>query len=496
MSELCVLAAVSLVVAQADQIDQFVDGATIHQPREERAEIEPDDLHCTSPRHQQAIAQQITPQYHDTYSPSFSTSIAGLFNAPEVSDVIVTHEAVMLQSLEPRSHWNHDPVEHATNPAEHATNNNAVEERERYGRSPNHTTSNDSRELAASSPESSTTPTHHRSRLHNSIANQRRTNLDTTQSDQTHISSQPDESQPFEESSTLDARGTRQIATASLRQHSFNAPSLPPSLQPSPTPFTHQVVEPLHDASTLASINIPATKALRPSSGRQFYRQRRTALQAGQSYTRISTDQFSDEWLPSTYEPSHEDWVSLLSREAWAMSAGQGTNRLTVMIGDSISLWFPTEYMPRHRFWLNQSISGDTAAGTLHRLDLFSQTNPDIIHVMIGINDLRGGATDQQLLETQRRIIRRLRQQHPEAQVVVHSLLPTRMESLPSDRIRRINQQLGAIATQEGAQLLDLHRYFIDDAGQMNAALTTDGLHLNSSGYALWYRVLSQMRLV
>jgi lysophospholipase L1-like esterase len=249
---------------------------------------------------------------------------------------------------------------------------------------------------------------------------------------------------------------------------------------------------PSQSRATLAQITVPETKWLRPSSGRQFYRQRYVALQSGQAYTRITPDTFAESWLSSTYEPTHEDWVSLLAREAQAMGAGQGENRLTIMVGDSISLWFPTEYMSRHRFWLNQSISGDTAAGTLQRLNLFAQTNPDMIHVMIGINDLRGGASNQQILAHQHQIIRQLRQQHPNAQVIVHSLLPTRLASLSNDRILRINRHLGVIAAQEGARMLDLHQYFVDSSGQMNPALTTDGLHLNAAGYELWYRVLSQ----
>ncbi|MEB3210365.1 MAG: GDSL-type esterase/lipase family protein [Leptolyngbyaceae bacterium] len=300
---------------------------------------------------------------------------------------------------------------------------------------------------------------------------------------------------PSTEPLVAETQETDTLIRRTVRPPVFDIPSLPaPDLTPPSLLAEVNAIQPT--AAGLEQISVPRTKTLRPSSGRQFYRQRQTALQTGQSYTRITPDQFSESWLPATYEPSHEDWVSLLAHEARAMARGQGPNRLTIMVGDSISLWFPTEYMSRHQFWLNQSISGDTATGTLGRLDLFAGTNPDVIHLMIGINDLRRGTSDLQLLETQRRIIRRLRQQHPHAQVIVHSLLPTRMMSLPSDRIRRINQQLGAIAIQEGAHLLDLHRYFVDSNGQLNSALTTDGLHLNASGYALWYQVLNQMRLI
>lgn len=253
--------------------------------------------------------------------------------------------------------------------------------------------------------------------------------------------------------------------------------------------------KPLQLAS-LAHVAVPATKARRPASGRQFFRQRWVALQTGRSYTRLASDSFAQQWVNATYQPSHEDWIQLLSQEANAMARGQGNNRLTILLGDSISLWFPTDYMARYRFWLNQSISGDTAAGALQRLTLFAQTNPDTIHVMLGINDLRQGASDAQLLRNQQQIVRRLRQQHPQAQVIVHSILPTRWLSLPGDRISSINQRLEAIASQEGAQFLNLHPYFMDAQGMLRADLTTDGLHLNAQGYALWYRILSHLNLV
>lgn len=285
--------------------------------------------------------------------------------------------------------------------------------------------------------------------------------------------------------------------------HSPSSPTVLSSTQWSgePTPafepaFESEVSSTEARSPLLARIAVPQTKAVRPASGSQFFRQRWAALQAGRSYTRLDPDSFAQQWLNATYQPSHEDWVSLLAQEANAMARGQGNNRLTILLGDSISLWFPADYMARYRFWLNQSISGDTAAGTIRRLSLFSRTRPDTIHVMLGINDLRRGVSDAQLLNDQRYIMRRLRQQHPQAQIVVHSILPTRLDYLRSDRIQPINRQLEAIAQQEGVQFLDLQPYFADAEGNLRTDLTTDGLHLNPQGYAMWYRVLSHFRLV
>ena len=231
---------------------------------------------------------------------------------------------------------------------------------------------------------------------------------------------------------------------------------------------------------------IPAFSGPRPQSGSQLYQQRLAALQSGRLYTRLSPDSFQAQWQDVSHQPTYEQWRNLLNQEASAMAAGQGQNRLTVILGDSISLWLPPEWLPRDRFWLNQGISGDTTTGILQRLPTIAQTRPDTIHLMAGINDLKNGASDTTVLNNLRTIVQQLRQTHPQARVIVHSILPTRLPSLPSQRISALNQQIAAISQQEGSFFLDLQPNFADGRGELRHELTTDGLHLNPSGYRLW----------
>lgn len=251
--------------------------------------------------------------------------------------------------------------------------------------------------------------------------------------------------------------------------------------------------------SVLAKLPLPAfatsAATTRPASGDQLYAQRLAALQAGKIYTRLPANSFQDEWQDATYHPHYEDWLGLLEHEANAIAQGQGSNRLTVLVGDSISQWFPNDQLPSDRFWLNQGISGDTSAGVLKRLDLFEDTRPDMIHVMVGINDLRAGATDEELIANIQQIMQQLRQSHPDAQIFIHSILPTRLPALASDRIADINQQLAAIAQAEAVQFLDLQPSFADKDGSLRTDLTTDGLHLNPQGYAMWQSTLRWFHL-
>ena len=205
---------------------------------------------------------------------------------------------------------------------------------------------------------------------------------------------------------------------------------------------------------------------------------------------------------------SYQEWVTQLGREAEAAATNRPP-KLSVLAGDSLSMWFPTKLLPPDRLWLNQGISGETSVGLLKRLQLFDRTFPDTVFVMIGINDLLRGASDEGILNNQRQIIRDLRWAHPKAQVVVQSILPhsgeqstwenrDRLLAIPNSRIRAINRRLKEIANSENVSYLDLQPLFADADGNLPKELSTDGLHLNDRGYLVWRSALqmfSQMQL-
>jgi lysophospholipase L1-like esterase len=225
---------------------------------------------------------------------------------------------------------------------------------------------------------------------------------------------------------------------------------------------------------------------LRPTSGRQLYRQRLEALKMGLNHAQLPTDSFKDKWLNATYQPTYQQWLRLLAQEATLTAEQQKSQRLSVIVGDSHALWFPPGEPSDRRLWLNQGISGDTTAGVLQRLSLFDQTRPDTIHVVVGINDLRRGKKDEEILGNLRQIMTDLRQKHPEAQIFVHSVLPTRLAALPSHRIHWLNQNIAALSRRQGVNFLNLQSAFADNSGNLRRALTTDGIHLNARGYQIW----------
>ncbi len=199
--------------------------------------------------------------------------------------------------------------------------------------------------------------------------------------------------------------------------------------------------------------------------------------------------------LGTKHQLTYEQWLDQLKQEA-KVAAEQKPDRLTVLAGDSISLWFPNELLPEGRTWLNQGISGETSTGLLKRLAFFDQTEPETIFVMIGINDLLRGSSDQEVVENQRQIVKALDKAHPRSQIVLQSILPHAAESvwegrdrllaIPNSRIQDLNKQLESIARDEGVYFLDLYPLFANPDGNLRPDLTTDGLHLNPLGYETW----------
>jgi lysophospholipase L1-like esterase len=204
--------------------------------------------------------------------------------------------------------------------------------------------------------------------------------------------------------------------------------------------------------------------------------------------------------LGPRHQLSYPQWLDMLKQEA-KITADKNPQRLTILAGDSLSLWFPPELLPEDRNWLNQGISGEVSNGLLQRLDFFDRTQPDMILVMVGINDLIRGLDDQEILTNYRQIISYLRRKHPQAEIVIQSILPhgaggttwegkEKLLAIPNSRIRKLNQELNNIATKKGARYLNLHPLFTDQQGNLRSNFTTDGLHLSPPGYLVWRTAL------
>lgn len=132
-----------------------------------------------------------------------------------------------------------------------------------------------------------------------------------------------------------------------------------------------------------------------------------------------------------------------------------------------------------------------TEAGELPLLDAMAGDSFGKIYVALGVNELGWAGTE--LFDTHARLlVERLQADHPEAQLVIQSILPVskRQEAkggyVNNARIAEYNGILLDIAEDTGCAYLNVAEAVVDEEGFLRRDWTSDGVHLNHAGCAAW----------
>lgn len=147
----------------------------------------------------------------------------------------------------------------------------------------------------------------------------------------------------------------------------------------------------------------------------------------------------------------------------------------------------------------NRGISGDITEGILYRLVEVTESKPAKIFLMIGVNDLARGISQQQILLNYEKIIKQIKDDSPQTKLYIESVLPVndafsqfKNHVNKNSLIIRLNNDLKALSMTYSAKYIDLHSVFKDINGKLDAKYTEDGLHLNGAGYMLWKTQVEQ----
>ena len=176
------------------------------------------------------------------------------------------------------------------------------------------------------------------------------------------------------------------------------------------------------------------------------------------------------------------------------------TEGAIVFVGNSITdgcEW--SEFFPEFVV-LNRGISGDISEGVLYRLPSIIELKPTKVFLKIGTNDLARNIPAQTLFDNICLIIDQIREQSPETEIFIQSILPVNdafgMFSGHTSRtpeIKWVNSQLQEWAeNRTKVTYIDLfNRFRNEDNDLMNIKYTNDGLHLTGEGYRLWVEILN-----
>ncbi len=153
---------------------------------------------------------------------------------------------------------------------------------------------------------------------------------------------------------------------------------------------------------------------------------------------------------------------------------------------------------------INRGISGDVTYGVLNRLPFILSQKPKKIFLAIGVNDIKRGASVEEVYANHERIIKLITQTSPKTKLYVESILPVN-ESMLADiyvkitnqRIIKANQKLQELAAKYGCVYVDLHQSELKGKdGQLKKELSTDGLHLQPLAYIVWANYLKSLKYI
>ena len=149
---------------------------------------------------------------------------------------------------------------------------------------------------------------------------------------------------------------------------------------------------------------------------------------------------------------------------------------------------------------INRGISGDNTFGILNRIGEVTVRQPAKLFLLIGINDLSKNIPEEVILGNLITIVSRVHRSSPNTIVYVESIFPLNAghEKFPEkflnkeSQVLTINTQLRKYAARMKFTFVDLYGEFTDSEGKLEKTYTTDGLHLNASGYAQWVKILKR----
>lgn len=153
---------------------------------------------------------------------------------------------------------------------------------------------------------------------------------------------------------------------------------------------------------------------------------------------------------------------------------------------------------------INRGISGDVTYGVINRLPFILSQKPKKIFLAIGVNDIKRGASIEEVSRNYESIIRMITQTSPKTKLYVESILPVNegmladiYAKITNNRINKANQKLRELASKYGCVYVDLHQSELQgNDGQLKKELSTDGLHLQPMAYIIWANYLKSLRYI
>jgi len=183
-----------------------------------------------------------------------------------------------------------------------------------------------------------------------------------------------------------------------------------------------------------------------------------------------------------------EEWQAHHERQLHA--AGRAGAKL-LFLGDSITEGWGVAPAWREYFGkyspLNLGLAGDTTQNVLWRIEhgALDGTHPQVVVLMVGVNNLAGGFTPEQTSDGIRAILSLLQAHLPATRVLLLAVLPARQDARDPlrQRIKDTNRLLESLATPGRVELHDVGSVLLEPDGSISKSTLRDFVHPTPEGF-------------
>jgi lysophospholipase L1-like esterase len=182
-------------------------------------------------------------------------------------------------------------------------------------------------------------------------------------------------------------------------------------------------------------------------------------------------------------------------------------NMKIMFLGDSITMMWRSQsgYEGGTQVWNkfyknipsgNYGISGDKTENILWRItegkDL-EGTNPGLIVLLIGINNLLEKSSPEETALGIKRIVQILRKKLPESKILLLGIFPCWKNPKHPIRIKvkKVNSSICNLADNKNIWYLDVGHVFLEKDGSISKKIFRDYLHLSEKGYKRWAEAMN-----
>ena len=136
-----------------------------------------------------------------------------------------------------------------------------------------------------------------------------------------------------------------------------------------------------------------------------------------------------------------------------------------------------------------------TAQGNSTVMGALEAAEPKKIYIMFGANGV-GWFTEQHFTDVYTKFVKAVKEQHPDSQIYLQSILPVTQEfddsreDISHDKINRYNELVVEIAEEQEVHYLDVASAFKDEKGCLPEDSNGDGMHFGNKYYQKWFDYL------